>query len=414
MLKRFIRNQSIFTLNILYGLSPLGVLFKLVINILYISILIYLFGPQVTAECTDTENYETAAIITPNSFAVETNTFNSMQDVFYFNLLDFFAGLNKRIPSASKIDLEACKLLFLKIGIHHDDKLFPIVKLSDLSSIMPTTMGVKDPLSNLTIYTIKYPTIQNVQVVGSQINLLYLQAMRIITDPVTSIEDKKEAWIQLINIMPGAIDFQIRNFNLFLGSINYPYRVEDFYEGSVYQRAGMSSHEGMRNLYDPYGIYFHEQANVWEDEINLCSSENLVINKHPFYNRYYNVWDEFNLERPPIFQDPLHPSNEELETARKALENAKTKIEIALKRIDSETVIKEVDPEARKVAIQEINSQMHQKKMHEANIDLVQNKIRDAQYNQMLVKTGLIVCSSAITIIVIGVGYKIYKAKYGF
>lgn len=176
----------------------------------------------------------------------------------------------------------------------------------------------------------------------------------------------------------------------------------------------MSAHEGMRSLYDPYGIYSDEQANVWEDEINLCLSENLVINKHPCYCRYLNTWDVLQMERPPIFQDPLYPSNEEIDTARKALENAKTKLEIITARKNSETIIKAAEAEAKSVALQEINSQMHQKKFLSANMETVQNKIKYAPYNQMIVHTGLVVCSSAIALITIGVGYKIYKAKYGF
>jgi len=218
MIERLIKSQNIFILNLLYGLSPLGMIFKFVVYFLYISLLIYLFGPQ-TASCMNTDSAVAPYVVSPLSFTVETNTLNSMNDVFYFNLLDFFAGLNKRIPSASKIDLEGCGLLSIKMEFRNVHKLFPIVKLSDLSSIMPNTMGTNDPFSNLTIYATKYPTIQNVQVVGSLVNLMYLQAIKIITDPATSIDEKKDAWEQLINIMPAAVDFQIKNFNFFFSSI---------------------------------------------------------------------------------------------------------------------------------------------------------------------------------------------------
>lgn len=373
-----IRIKNIFILNLLYGTSNLGIIFQTILYFVYITLLTLLFSPTFSP---------TYSMPSPSD-NLTTQEYNEMTANVDFVLeksrkdfLSFIRTINELIPVGAKIDLAEMGVLTIKKNYSAViPTIFPLNSLMDCSSILPFKTDRLDPISALFIETIRNPTYANIEMSGTYVNRLYLENMQTLTDPHCTKEIKIEAWKRLIDLIPPALDFQIRNYNHFLGMINYPYKVEDFYEGSIYQIGEMFEHAGMMSAYDPYGHIIPEQ-----EIVQIYLTEDLEKKKIAFIapSLLHDPWNTVQVDPAPVHEDPFKMDKDDFEENQRILAETKKKFDLAKQEII-------------------------QKKL-----ETIQEKVAHAKRNQMLVHAGLIICTGTIIGLGAGIAYHYYKIKYG-
>lgn len=363
----------IFFLNLLTDPSLKGTLIRYILYFSYIFLLTCLFSP---ASCMPSSD------ITTEEYNEMTTNIDTVLNVYREEHLKFLKTVNELIPTGAKIDLAYVGVLSIKKSYSAViPTIFPLNPLGDCTPILPFKTDLLDPISEMFIKAIREPNYANIEMSGTYVNRLYLEYMQNLTDPSTPKNVKVEAWKRLIDLIPPALEFQVKNFNSFLGMINYPYKVEDFYEGSRYQMADMFEHAGMMSAYDPYGHIIPEQ-----DIIQIYLSEDLEKKKIPFIapSLLHDPWNTVQVDPAPVYSDLFTMNDEDARENQQDFAETKKKF------------------------------QLEKKAILQKDIDLLQEKIAHAKTNQMLLHAGLIICTGTIIGIGAGIGYQLIRAKYGF
>jgi len=367
------RIKSVFLLNLLYGTSISGFLIQYSLYLVYIFLLAYLFQPETAVCMPETE-------ITTEEYNQLTANIDRLMNTYRTDYIDFLKRINALIPTVSQIDLKEMGVLTIKKSYSAFPTLFPLNSLGDYSPIIPYQTQYLDPISAYLVEALRNPNYTNIEMSGTFINRLYLEALDDLTSLNSTKELKLDAWKRIIYLIPPAMELQVKSINHFLGIINYPYKVEDLYDGSAYQRANMFDHAGMMSAYDPYGLKIPEQ-----DIVQTYILEEMEKKKISFIipSLLKDPWNTVQVEPAPMHANPFTMDDEDIENKRRVLDQTKQKFNLE-------------------------KSEILKKKM-----ELLQDKMAHARTNQMLVHAGVIVCTGTIIGIAAGVGYQIYKAKYG-
>lgn len=250
-------------LDMVYPISLRGHIFHAAITILYCMSLSYLFSLGYVVSATDVE-FPPAAL--PKSTDFNNYSKSTLEAIGkdYLNEIEIGgpALLYMLVENFNMWENQGYHIPLSELGIFQFNpdyqsfsSHFPMFKMSDRMHDYKVPYAKNEELTSLCesfLVSTKEPTLENVTHTGTVINLLYKRAITTLADPKSPEVDIKFAWLTLIAITPAIFEYQIVSFNPFLEIIGYPLRVEDYVEGSAYQRSGMYTHIYKQSYADPY------------------------------------------------------------------------------------------------------------------------------------------------------------------